>query len=777
MAAPRRPTTSGQGSSYADVSELDKYKLISNIGKGSFGVISKVQRVTDGKEFALKQLDYSKMTEKDRKQILAEVAILDALKHRNIVQLIQKIKDPKNERIYIVMEYCTSGDLGTLIRKAQRSNQPIHEDKIWNIFLQITLALHHCHWPAERPSKLGVARLSQGAQQSSDGGIARYQVLHRDLKPENVFLSDDFVKLGDFGLSKDMGTASFTSTYVGTPLYMPPEILAENRYDTKSDIWSLGCLVYEMCALHSPFSQAQTQPELISMVKSGKLPSLPAQYSPALKSVVKAMLTLNPVKRPSTKDLLEMDEMKLHRKLFTVQNQTSLLLSKRDELKAYEEQLRAKALALEEREKAITAREAEVAAREALCESKDEETKETQRRLNQAAESLRGQWERLREEKEQVTAGLGAQEVLANGPRPAKSSAPPLSRPGLEERSNTLPLPASSRFSRLAHPAYSETPSKIPLAAISSPSPLDRFAHLGIQAQPKAVTPLRRNATKSLGNIAAAAKLDAERDALAAQASAAAPANGPNGLALGMGEATPAKQIYRPFGGIHSRQRSSIGSPDDLKNYCEDISMAIATPTSVASPWLRPRRSSIVPTSSQSQQASSSSSASSACENALPPTMIPAPVPVAAPAPSSFTFTYKESATPAKWNIEDPDAPSPFIKRPSSTGTSGGTGPNMGTGGSFTERQVLGSINPQPSQPATSIYPSLSRTDSLVSKKPSSITTGHGPTTTSLPRSKSGNLNLHQHVLRHNAIVAGRTSGEGAPGTTGGKMRRIGGGS
>jgi serine/threonine protein kinase len=77
-------------------------------------------------------------------------------------------------------------------------------------------------------------------------------------------MSDELVKLGDFGLSKDMGNNAFTSTYVGvcrssagarcqltrqTPLYMPPEILAENKYDTKSDIWSLGCLLYEMCAL------------------------------------------------------------------------------------------------------------------------------------------------------------------------------------------------------------------------------------------------------------------------------------------------------------------------------------------------------------------------------------------------------------------------------------------------------------------------------------------------------------------------------------------------
>ncbi|WWD03623.1 hypothetical protein V865_001678 [Kwoniella europaea PYCC6329] len=757
MALPRRTTTSsGQGSSYADVSELDRYKLVSNIGKGSFGVISKVQRVTDGKEFALKQLDYSKMTEKDRKQILAEVAILDSLKHRNIVQLIQKIKDPKNERIYIVMEYCTSGDLGTLIRKAQRSNQPIHEDKIWNIFLQITLALHHCHWPTERPSKLGVARLSQGTQQTADGGIARYQVLHRDLKPENVFLSDEFVKLGDFGLSKDMGTASFTSTYVGTPLYMPPEILAENRYDTKSDIWSLGCLVYEMCALHSPFSQAQTQAELISLVKSGKLPSLPAQYSPALKNVIRAMLTLNPIKRPSTKDLLEMDEMKLHRKLFTVQNQTSLLLSKRDELKSYEEQLRAKSSALEEREKALVAREAAIEAREAICESKDEEAKETQRRLNQAAESLRAQWERLREEKDKLSLMGGGQEALVEDARPAtaKSSAPPLSRPGLEERSNTLPLPVTSRFSRLAHPAYGDTPSKIPLAAISSPTPLDRFAHLGIQ--PKAATPLRRNATKSLGNLAAAAKMDAERDAATASAIA---------------EATPAKQINRGIS-FHSRQRSSIGSPDDLKNYCEDISMAIATPMSVASPWLmRPRRSSLVPinsnnnglgsTSSGSGSGSSSGTASSSNpESVLPPTMIPAPV-------ATNNFIYREAATPAKWSMEDPDLPSPFLKRPSSA-------PMPSHTTSSGERQVLGSINPPQSQTnTTSIYPNLSRqqTDPVI-KKPAIVGIGTG----NIPRSKSGNLNLHQHVLRNNAIVAGRTSGDGLPGQGQGTTRRVGGG-
>lgn len=73
LSIPPNPPAASFSTGYADVSELDKYRLVSNIGKGSFGVISKVQRIEDGKEFALKQLDYSKMTEKDRKQILAEV--------------------------------------------------------------------------------------------------------------------------------------------------------------------------------------------------------------------------------------------------------------------------------------------------------------------------------------------------------------------------------------------------------------------------------------------------------------------------------------------------------------------------------------------------------------------------------------------------------------------------------------------------------------------------------------------------------------------------------
>jgi serine/threonine protein kinase len=113
------------------------------------------------------------------------------------VQLFKKIDDPKNERLYLLMEvsyasenhereahttqYCNSGDLGGFLRKAERNKRPLEEDKIWNIFTQITLALHHCHYPDDRasqPARNGVPRQSVPT-------ALRHQVLHRDLKPDN----------------------------------------------------------------------------------------------------------------------------------------------------------------------------------------------------------------------------------------------------------------------------------------------------------------------------------------------------------------------------------------------------------------------------------------------------------------------------------------------------------------------------------------------------------------------------------------------------------------
>ncbi|KAL1412726.1 hypothetical protein Q8F55_000473 [Vanrija albida] len=673
QAATSQPSGSSQG--YADISEMDKYKLVSNIGKGSFGVISKVQRVEDGKEFALKQLDYGKMTERDRKQILAEVAILESLKHRNIVQLVQKIKDPKNERIFIVMEYCPSGDLGSIIRRAQRTNQPLNEDKIWNIFLQITLALHHCHWPNERTRYAG-SRLSA----PSEAGPSRTQVLHRDLKPENVFMSGEFVKLGDFGLSKDMAGCTFTSTYVGTPLYMPPEILAENRYDTKSDIWSLGCLVFEMCALSSPFSAAKTQQELISMVKSGKLPPLPSNISPSLKAVIRAMLNLNPVRRPSTKDILEMDEMKLHRKLFMVQNQTVILAARKEEIQQYEARLHERAAAIERREQAMAEREATLVQREQSVAEREDILRENNKRITTAAESLKAQWEKLREEKESHKEAVAALQVEAV-PQPSDDK--------------VLPVPSTSRLPR--HHSYDDTPSKIPFpSAFASPVPLDARLTSKIAGLPSGSKPsslARRLASKSLTNLASRARDDDD-------------------LELPSTQATPAKRAAAPGTPFRRQHRTSIGSPGELeRHFLEDVTMATASPSSTIFP---------TPFSQRRRK-------DSAVSEDAPPSLIPAP-----------TFVFRPEATPAKWSPDDPDLPSPFLRR---------AAPAQPSFGATTERVVaeqrepLAAINAQP-------FASAGNTASGAAAQTHKA---------ALPRSKSG-ASLHQRVLRHNAV---RTSDHG----------------
>ncbi|KAG8893230.1 G2-specific serine/threonine protein kinase [Tulasnella sp. 403] len=224
---------------------LDEYEVLDVIGNGMFGVIKKVRNKRTGEILARKDLNFEKMTERDRKQIVAEVNILKDLNHPNIVRYHDRHVDRENGYLYILMEYCGGGDLGRLLAKARKQGRPLPEDIVWRYFYQLLLALQHCHYPGSSPPS------STSTTPTEPNPLRRsQQILHRDIKPENVFLSDEGqLKLGDFGLSKQMGPASLTNTYVGTPYYMSPEMLNERAYDSKSDIWSLGCLIFELCAL------------------------------------------------------------------------------------------------------------------------------------------------------------------------------------------------------------------------------------------------------------------------------------------------------------------------------------------------------------------------------------------------------------------------------------------------------------------------------------------------------------------------------------------------
>ena len=178
--------------------------------------------------------------------------------------------------LYIVMELCEEGDLTSFIKK--RRGHLLPEDDVMRIFVQICLGLAHTH---------------------SEG------VLHRDMKPSNILLSKgSIVKLADFGIARVMsGKEKLAKTVVGTPYYLSPEICEDRPYGVSSDMWSLGCVLYELCALKRPF-EGTSFPSLIVRILNGKYPPIPSSYSEDLHGVIEALLQRDPDARPTLDDIL-----------------------------------------------------------------------------------------------------------------------------------------------------------------------------------------------------------------------------------------------------------------------------------------------------------------------------------------------------------------------------------------------------------------------------------------------------------------------------------------
>ncbi|EPQ14373.1 Serine/threonine-protein kinase Nek3 [Myotis brandtii] len=255
------------------VPSMDGYTVLRVIGEGSFGRALLVQQESSNRMFAMKEIRLPKSfsdTQNSRK----EAVLLAKMKHPNIVAFKKSFE--AEGHLYIVMEYCDGGDLMQKIKHQKGKLFP--EDMILNWFTQMCLGVNHIH---------------------------KKHVLHRDIKSKNIFLTQNGqVKLGDFGsahlLSNPM---AFACTYVGTPYYVPPEIWENMPYNNKSDIWSLGCVLYELCTLKHPF-QANSWKSLILKVCQGSVSPLPSHYSYELQHLIKQMFKRNPSHRPSATTLL-----------------------------------------------------------------------------------------------------------------------------------------------------------------------------------------------------------------------------------------------------------------------------------------------------------------------------------------------------------------------------------------------------------------------------------------------------------------------------------------
>ncbi|RYP24249.1 hypothetical protein DL765_000744 [Monosporascus sp. GIB2] len=397
--------------------ESDKYEVLEKIGHGSFGVIRKVRRKADGFIMCRKEISYLKMSQKEREQLHAEFQILSGLKHPNIVAYYHREHLKMSQDLHLYMEYCGNGDLGRVIRELSQKNQYADEMFVWSIFSQLVTALYRCHYGVD-PPEVGKNILGLGPTAKPKTPAPSITIIHRDLKPEN---KDNSVKLGDFGLSKMISSHDFASTYVGTPFYMSPEICAAERYTLKSDVWSLGCIIYELCAREPPFN-AKSHYQLVQKIKEGRIAPLPRVYSAELFAVIKDCLRVNPDHRPDTATLLNLPVVRLMRKEKEAVELSKMLHNKNEALnrkiKEAEERLEAERNSMRQEIEASLRREWEVKARLEIDRLVNEEIEQLQQRFEAEVQA------RVQEELQKKSVTFGAVETQEFASSLAKSDFP-----------------------------------------------------------------------------------------------------------------------------------------------------------------------------------------------------------------------------------------------------------------------------------------------------------------------------------------------------------------
>ncbi|WIA30784.1 hypothetical protein OEZ86_000843 [Tetradesmus obliquus] len=253
---------------------LADYDVEQAIGKGGYAVVYKGRRKSDGQVVAIKRVEIADMPPKKRERCIKEVHLLQQLSHPNIITMFDAFVD--GDQLVIITEWAPGGDLKRLIRRMGEAGRSFNEPEIWLYFSQILDGLR---------------------------GMHASRILHRDIKPANVLVcAAGVLKLGDLGLGRKMGPQTVdVATKVGTPYYCSPEVVKGVKYDFKSDMWSMGCLLYELAMLKSPFEmEGANLYDVFQKIGRGDFQPLPAdRFSPAMRGAVQQLLAQDPNTRPS----------------------------------------------------------------------------------------------------------------------------------------------------------------------------------------------------------------------------------------------------------------------------------------------------------------------------------------------------------------------------------------------------------------------------------------------------------------------------------------------
>ncbi|XP_039931894.1 serine/threonine-protein kinase Nek4 isoform X1 [Hirundo rustica] len=266
---------------------LAAYCFLRAVGKGSYGEVSLARHRQDRKQYVIKKLNLRSASSRERRAAEQEAQLLSQLRHPNIVTYRESWQG-NDGHLYIVMGFCEGGDLYHKLKEQKGKLLP--ENQVVEWFVQISMALQYLH---------------------------EKHILHRDLKTQNIFLTrTNIIKVGDLGIAKVLENQyDMASTLIGTPYYMSPELFSNKPYNYKSDVWALGCCVYEMATLKHAFN-AKDMNSLAYRIIEGKLPPMPKDYSPQLVEIIQTMLSKKPEERPSVKSILRQPYIKQQIALF-----------------------------------------------------------------------------------------------------------------------------------------------------------------------------------------------------------------------------------------------------------------------------------------------------------------------------------------------------------------------------------------------------------------------------------------------------------------------------